>query len=93
MKYGTRGGIEWGDTRETICMWERESGEETGNWKIESMEIWKKKMGNIKNTNLEYIRKIGNMEVWKIGNGEILRKLELRKVWKIWFWKYKKCEW
>ena len=44
------------------------------------METWKKKMGNIKNTNLEYIRKIGNMEVWKIGNGEILRKLELRKV-------------
>ena len=34
-------------------------------------------MGNMKNMNLEDIRKIENMEIWKIGNGKILRKLEV----------------
>ena len=39
MKYGTRGGMEWEDRREPICMWE--SGKETGNrknWKYGNLE-------------------------------------------------------
>ena len=34
-------------------------------------------MGNVKNTNLEIMRKIGSMKIWKIENGKILRKLEV----------------
>ena len=37
-------------------------------------------MRNMKNMNLEDIRKIGSMEIWKIGNGKISRKLEIWKV-------------
>ena len=39
MKYGTRGGMEWGAKRETMCMWER-----VGIRKIKSMETWKNKI-------------------------------------------------
>ena len=40
-------------------------------------------MGNIKNINFEIIMKVGSMEIWKIGNGKISRKLEIWKIWKI----------
>ena len=44
MKYGTREGIKWEHRRATICKWER-MGRKVGIGKIESMHIWKKKMG------------------------------------------------
>ena len=37
-------------------------------------------MENMKNMNLENIREIGSVEVWKIRNGKILRKLATLKV-------------
>ena len=37
-------------------------------------------MENLKNMNLENIRKIENMEIRTIGNGKISRKLETWKV-------------
>ena len=47
-------------------------------------------MGNMKNMNLENIRKIKSMKIWKIGNKEISRKLEVwslknvkLEIWKI----------
>ena len=33
-------------------------------------------MRNVENMNFEIIRKIGSMEIWKIGNGKIVRELE-----------------
>ena len=44
-------------------------------------ENWK--YGNLKNRKWENIKKIKSIGIWKIGNGKILRKLEVWKVWKI----------
>ena len=52
MNHGKRRGMEWGDRKETIWMWEG-----VGIVKIESMETWKMKMRN---------KILGKLEVWEM---------------------------
>ena len=71
MKYRTRGGMEWEDRRETICMRERERQRERKvTVELEKLKVWKlgkkkweniKKIGTLENMKLESIRKIGSM--------------------------------
>ena len=66
--------------------------ESVGNLENIYVHIWEQiretSIGNMKNVNLKNIRKIESIEIWKIRNGKISKKMEVWKVWKIWNWKY-----